>query len=182
VFFDLRTYPNGTNVNNPGSATPPTLRYTQIQQPPLTMSLDYLGQHDGSTYKLMLSENIQNISNGVSWGGAISGGVASVTDYNEYDLGFQWDGTTTTAPNPNYKINYQLISLVPVPTFAAETNMSTTVTMPPSSRHGSGVVVSYCDGHQEFLRDDINYNTFDHLMTPDSSLSGIPGTFDPGNL
>jgi prepilin-type processing-associated H-X9-DG protein len=54
--------------------------------------------------------------------------------------------------------------------------------MPPSSRHGSGVVVSFCDGRQEFLRDDINYNTFQHLMTPDSNMSGITGTFDPANL
>ena len=173
VFFDQRTFANGFSTN--GTPTYPGLRYTQTNGlTPLTMSLDYLGQHDGSTYKLMLSENIQTISNGISWGAsAISNGVPTSSYNNEWDLGFQWDGMAASSA-PSYKINSQLIALIP-------TNTSI-VTMPPSSRHGSGVVVSYCDGHQDFLRDDVNYNTFDHLMTPDSSLSGIPNTFDPGSL
>jgi type II secretory pathway pseudopilin PulG len=181
VFFDLRTCANGTNVNT-GNMTPPQISAGTHPLPfPFTMSMDYLSQHDGSSNTLMVSENIESITNGVSWGMATpSSTAASVSDYDEYDLGFQWDGTTTGTPN--YKINSQLISPVPVPTFAAFTFESSTVTMPPSSRHGSGVVVSYCDGRQEFLRDDINYNIFEHLMTPDSSLSGIPGTLDPASL
>jgi prepilin-type N-terminal cleavage/methylation domain-containing protein/prepilin-type processing-associated H-X9-DG protein len=42
-----------------------------------------------------------------------------------------------------------------------------------SSRHGGGVVVSFCDGHQKFLRDDIDYKTFQHLMTPNSYDAGL---------
>jgi hypothetical protein len=164
VFFDLRN-PSVNPGKHPTPSSSPAAPW------PMTMSLDYLTQHDGSSNTLMLSENIQSISDSVSWGGTINSGVSSVTDFSENDLGFQWDGTTTSAPN--YKINSQLIALVPT---------GSTNAMPPSSRHGSGVVVSYCDGRQEFLSDSINYNTFQHLMTPDSNLSGIPGTFDPASV
>ena len=175
VFFDLRTYPNGTNLNSPGNAGPPNPG-SHPQPFPLTMSMDYLSQHDGSSNTLMLSENIQNITDSVAWGAATSAvnSATSVADCGtnaENDLGFQWDGMNTN----NYKINYQLTASTAIVPGAK-------MAMPPSSRHGSGVVVSFCDGHQDFLRDDINYNTYQHLMTPDSGLSGITGTFDPANI
>lgn len=42
----------------------------------------------------------------------------------------------------------------------------------PSSRHPGGVVVSFCDGHQQFLREDISYLTYQHIMTPYSLGAG----------
>jgi len=35
----------------------------------------------------------------------------------------------------------------------------------PSSNHGEGAVVAFCDGHVEFLRSDINYLTYQRLLT-----------------
>jgi prepilin-type N-terminal cleavage/methylation domain-containing protein/prepilin-type processing-associated H-X9-DG protein len=35
----------------------------------------------------------------------------------------------------------------------------------PSSNHGAGALVAFCDGHVEFLRDDIDYLTYQRLMT-----------------
>jgi len=35
----------------------------------------------------------------------------------------------------------------------------------PSSNHGEGAVVAFCDGHIEFLRGDINYITYQRLLT-----------------
>ena len=52
----------------------------------------------------------------------------------------------------------------------------------PSCYHSGGVVVSFCDGHQYFLRDDISYRVFQHLMTPDSGAAGITGTLDEGSF
>jgi len=43
------------------------------------------------------------------------------------------------------------------------------------------VVASFCDGHQEWLREDIDYTVFRHLMTPDSALSGITTVYDRGS-
>ena len=182
VFFDLRVADAGSTVSSP---TYKTINPASHPQPfPLYMSLDYLSQHDGSSNTLMLSENIQNISTGstgvpVLWGAALnSSGVvvtpATAADQTETDLGFQWDGTVSPTTAPLYKINSQLIGTVG--------SSNSFISMPPSSRHGSGVVVSYCDGHQDFLRDDINYTTYQHIMTPDSSLSGVPGIFDPATV
>jgi prepilin-type processing-associated H-X9-DG protein len=35
------------------------------------------------------------------------------------------------------------------------------------SNHGSGAIVSYCDGHDAFLRDDIGDDLFKAIVTPD---------------
>lgn len=35
----------------------------------------------------------------------------------------------------------------------------------PSSNHGAGAVVAFCDGHVEFLREDIDYLTYQRLLT-----------------
>jgi prepilin-type processing-associated H-X9-DG protein len=48
-----------------------------------------------------------------------------------------------------------------------------------SSRHSGGAVVSFCDGHQKFLRDNIDYVVYQHLMTPDSAAAGIAGELRP---
>ena len=45
----------------------------------------------------------------------------------------------------------------------------------PSSHHSGGVVVSFCDGHQQFVSEDIDYRVYQHLMTPDSKAAGVAG-------
>jgi prepilin-type processing-associated H-X9-DG protein len=140
-----------------------------------TMSMDYLSQHDGSSNTLMLSENILSISTSVQKSGTPVQWGGTNLNTTEEDLGFQWDGTTTT---PTNHINSALANTI--------TGSASKFPMPPSSRHGSGVVVSFCDGHQEFLRDDISACAYDHIMTPDSALSGVTGTFgqiyDPATI
>ena len=49
----------------------------------------------------------------------------------------------------------------------------------PSANHSGGVMVTFCDGHQDFLADDLDYNIFRHLMTPNSSGAGVPATPAP---
>jgi len=56
----------------------------------------------------------------------------------------------------------------------------------PASNHTSGVVVTFCDGHQQFLSERIWYYTYQQLMTPDDTKAAfapaapqfVPGT-DP---
>jgi hypothetical protein len=43
----------------------------------------------------------------------------------------------------------------------------------PSSNHPDGVVVTYCDLHQDTIFDDIEYNVFRQLMAPDDDKAGI---------
>jgi len=47
-----------------------------------------------------------------------------------------------------------------------------------TSNHGGGANVSFCDGHQHFLRDDIDYTVYQHLMTPNGADVGLPGVLD----
>jgi prepilin-type processing-associated H-X9-DG protein len=36
----------------------------------------------------------------------------------------------------------------------------------PASTHGSGANIAFCDGHSQYLRDDIDYVVYVQLMTP----------------
>ena len=75
----------------------------------------------------------------------------------ELDLGFEWG--SMTAPN-------LLTSGVHVPKLNDKIR----------SRHTGGVVVSFCDGHQQFISDSIDVNVFKHLMTPWAPPQQTPGT------
>jgi len=123
----------------------------------VNMSLDYISQHDGSPNTLLLSENVQSYR----W----AAGRAPV----EADLCMVWYQTAPPACAP---IN-RCVDLTPA---LPDINYAR-----PSSRHGGGVVASFCDGHQEWLREDIDYTVFRHLMTPDSALSGITTVYDRGS-
>ena len=49
----------------------------------------------------------------------------------------------------------------------------------PSSNHSGGVNVVFCDGHSQFLREDIDYDVYARLMTPDGKNAMVAGTKDP---
>ncbi len=140
----------------------------------VNVSQDYLSQHDGSTYTLLISENVQGITWVPTVNGASSAGARRWI--SEADVGFIWSpnkatACTSTTGEP-VGINECLDSTGPSHTFAR-----------PSSRHGAGVVVSFCDGHQEFMRENIDWTVYVHLMTPDSKkAAGLSTAFDPGEL
>ena len=107
--------------------------------PRVEVSLDDISQHDGAQNTLLLSENIaaDNWSN-LGW--------ANPADPNQVEpsVGFMWwDGVP--------RINEDLEGNHPR----------------PSSRHGGGVVASFADGHQQWLREDISPRVYIQLMTPD---------------
>ena len=50
----------------------------------------------------------------------------------------------------------------------------------PSSAHSGGFLVTMCDGHSQFMSDDIEYRVFCLLMAPDSAGARYPnGTTTP---
>lgn len=112
----------------------------------VTVSLDYLSQHDGASNTLMLSENLQ---------------AGYWTDTSEANVGMVWFRT----PGPCSRINEC--------SNAGQRPQGLQYAR-PSSNHGGGAVVSFCDGHQEFLREDIDYQIYQHLMTPDGRAAGLP--------
>ena len=42
----------------------------------------------------------------------------------------------------------------------------------PSSNHPGGVVVAFCDGHVRFINEDMAYDVYKQLMTPNGADSG----------
>ena len=109
---------------------------------------------DGAQQTLMLSENIQ----ASQWVPLDIGG--SPVEPLEIHVGMVWaDG-----PGSCGLINLctDVGSVAPSIEYAR-----------PSSNHSGGVVVTYCDGHQDFLADDIEYGVYQNLMAPDSLGAGL---------
>jgi prepilin-type N-terminal cleavage/methylation domain-containing protein len=49
----------------------------------------------------------------------------------------------------------------------------------PSSYHSGGVIVAYSDAHVQFLREDVAYEIYCALMSPNGAASTLPGAADP---
>jgi len=109
---------------------------------------------DGAQSTLMISENVQaNL-----W-----------YDMTDTDVGMLWQSTPGSCGQINLCLDHGS-------TTGGDVDLAR-----PSSLHSGGVVVSFCDGHQDFLREDINYAVYQHLMTPDSNAAGISGTLSEGD-
>jgi hypothetical protein len=145
------------NCGHPGDADTPAhgiFHNHNVDKDPVRVSLNYVNQHDGSAYTLLFSENIQ---------------AGFWTDTNEANVGMVW----LTEPVPLSRANCgKRDGDRPQGIYYAR----------PSSYHTGGVIVSYCDGRQVFLREDIDYNVYQHLMTPDSKGAGVVGEFEPERL
>lgn len=116
---------------------------------------------DGAAHTLLLSENIQ-VPNGAqsdalySLGGTPEENYGMVWQWIDWSSSVQPPGQLPAVPNGEcWQIN--------------QCRDSATAFARPSSNHVGGVMVSYCDGHQQFLSERIDYVTFQHLMTPDSN-------------
>ncbi|HOM18789.1 MAG TPA: DUF1559 domain-containing protein [Thermoguttaceae bacterium] len=120
---------------------------TATSRPP-TMSLDYLSQHDGAATTLLISENID----ATLWENYSNS--SAWTGTGEFQVGFIWQ------TDGSLRVNYPKTSSYPR----------------PSSYHPGGVIVSFCDGHQQFLKDSIAPLVYHHLMTPDSKTAGLSGS------
>ncbi len=121
-----------------------------VDAKPVTVSLDYIAQHDGSQDTLLLSENLQ---------------AGLWTDTDEANVGMVWwrdldecsriNRCTDVGPRPQ-DIKYAR----------------------PSSPHGGVLVVLFCDGHAQQLLDKIDYKVYQQLMAPDDKAAGLPDDFD----
>ncbi|MCA9185315.1 MAG: DUF1559 domain-containing protein [Pirellulaceae bacterium] len=109
----------------------------------------YLAQNDGSATTLMLAE--------------ITVPAGSTADHKFYDFatetntGFIWTANEANSNQP------------PIGKIATA----------PGSRHRNGVNVAFCDGHTQFLRSDIDYLVYWHLMTSNGKLSNVPPQVSP---
>lgn len=103
---------------------------------------------DGAQRTIMASENLQ----AGTWMRFSSG----VPETLEAEVGLWW----LASPDKCDHINRCKEEAPPLPR--------------PSSNHPGGVNVVFCDGHVDFITDDIDYSVYQHLMTPDSKAAGLP--------
>ena len=128
-------------------------------------SFDYVSQRDGTSTTLLLSENVQ----AYTWTAANTHATNCETL-----VGFRWV-TGTPATGSGYKINDGV-------NVTQDPSSPNVALARPSSFHSGGVIASFCDGHQYFLREDIDYGVYQHLMTPDSYLAtGVTTVLDEGS-
>lgn len=143
---------------------------------PVQVSTTYIRGADGLSTTLLLAENIDS----GNWG---------AVDRMETDLGmFWWPEVDTSATPPT--------ALPPQPKYVdlsiaglnQATGMIDSLQLDnpdrqyfgrPSSHHPGGVVATFCDGHVEFLSDEIDYLIYCLLMTPDGRRAIDPATGRP---
>ncbi len=169
----------------------------------LTSNPDFVSSHDGMTYTLMLSENLQggNWALDPSSDPALGGmnksfyntdmGVRANTgmvwflngNYNNRSIDGQSNSTTTQASVPgsvqasmviNAASSQMVVGSITVPFSASSgANPSGLAYSRPSSNHPGGVNVAYCGGNAGYLSDEIDYAVFTQLMTPNQQKVNV---------
>jgi prepilin-type N-terminal cleavage/methylation domain-containing protein len=132
--------------------------------PPVNQSIDSIDNGKGQSYTLMASENMLP---GMNW--------QVTTDYDAERLtGICWQKTTT--PTVPMQINGDKTFLiapssggVPPSTGANGMNYAR-----PSSNHPNGVCYVKCDSSLGFLRQDIDYATYQYLMCANQAKAETP--------
>lgn len=133
-----------------------------------SVSLDFITSKDGSSYTLLLGERLDPTNRPPVSGAGFQGwSYVPMQSQDKYYVGTLW---FVDAPN------FQRANLLPqMPAgINAELDLFVSQRFGPrmSSNHPGGVVVSFCDGRQIFLRETIDYGVLSHLMTPWSKRAG----------
>lgn len=120
--------------------------------------------NDGSGTTLMFAENIHKTYDPTSPSSSAPafGWLAGNT---EQQLGFVWVVPTSPATSPvpgNSVRDQEALNRADAVTYQADIPRYAR----PASAHSGGVNVAFCDGHSDFLRDDIDYKVYQQLMTP----------------
>jgi prepilin-type N-terminal cleavage/methylation domain-containing protein/prepilin-type processing-associated H-X9-DG protein len=168
-----------------------------FMSPPLSnfsapkVALDFLNSNDGTSHTLLMSENLQS----GNWATDPSNdNRLFISDFSvRQNTGFVWyltgnvnnygippAGTIPLSANYNKDaigINSasKFVSGLPMGTFDPTNTSSPTglAYARPSSNHPGGVNASFCDGHLQFINEEIQYNVYTQLMTPQQKQVAI---------
>ena len=137
--------------------------FDQLAKPagPKTTS-DSLRAGKGTAKTLFATENTLDIvfANTDGWLQKTSAGALQFT-------GFCWQAVNT--PNAAQQINGDKANPKPPLPKTALTDYAR-----PASNHPGGVNVVFCDGHVQFLRDDVKYSVYQLLMATDPKKADFP--------
>ena len=155
---------------------------------------DFISANDGTTYTLMMAERLQSASWASDPVSGTLGGYFSdapfVSDFQvRQQTGFVWYVSNTNGGGPakdNDGGNSNVNGSVPAginAALAAALAVGTPLQPPmsgasnggngdglcfsvPGSFHPGGANMTFCDGHLQFIADDIPYSVYTQLMTP----------------
>jgi prepilin-type N-terminal cleavage/methylation domain-containing protein len=157
-----------------------------------TQSLDYIDNSKGQSYTLMASENM--LLPGMNWQQYAAANTYQGDAYNsERATGFCWQriaGTVTNPPLPTnsiQKINGWIFNGTdyrsasnPPPT-NDNGNPKGTDFARPASNHPNGVCYLMCDGSLGFLKQDVDYETYQYLMAANPVKADGPNAIGTGS-
>jgi prepilin-type N-terminal cleavage/methylation domain-containing protein len=124
----------------------------------VTVNVSMTDIKDGTSTTLLLSENVQ----ARKWG-----------DADESWAGMIWRPWDTKDDNySDYRINVDVDIASSLPASAEELRYQYAR---PSSYHAGGAVATFCDGSTRFLSEQIEYPTYQLIMTPDGKNAKVAG-------
>jgi prepilin-type N-terminal cleavage/methylation domain-containing protein/prepilin-type processing-associated H-X9-DG protein len=133
---------------------------------------------DGAATTIMLSENVHK-----SYEPAEPGFPSrfSWTFGTEQHLGIVWVVNENPQPGSTY-IDQERINRAGDDVYDNDPEFDPNLPRfaRPASAHGAGVNVAFCDGHIEFLRDDIDYTVYQQLLTANGRKCVDPRDHDAG--
>lgn len=158
--------------------------------PLVSMTMDYITVHDGSSMTLMMSENLDSGSyadpnaKGLPDTG-MGGGMMGDLPFTVLEplQGFVWwgdvdAGGSATPPYAN-GLSYGKINS-PADMSGSGPNYSYTNAR-PSSQHPGGVNMLFCDGHSRFVSQEIDYQVYCLLMSSYGQQVMPPGAMSTPN-
>lgn len=132
---------------------------------------DFVSANDGTTFTLLLSENLQ----ASSWALEVEADDTKAVDKARKQTTFVWWTVAHGTVDPHMMINGER-DVAPEPVTDLEYAR-------PSSRHVGGVNVFFVGGNSRYISDDIDYSVYRQLMSPkaskfDPTPKKLPGNFD----
>lgn len=147
--------------------------FSSATDPVGMLSINWKQVRDGLDRTLLLSENIQAGEYSGPKYFSLPSTVEPIAIVSDAQLltGFVWDwdpSVATSAPTDERCINVKKNYGTRAPT-------TTYYYSRPSSYHSGGVNAAMCSGAVIWLREDIEYKVYEHLMTSDGANSSLQG-------
>jgi len=137
---------------------------------PTRVGTDFVSANDGTTFTLLLTENLQ----ASSWALEAESDDTKAVDKARKQTTFVWWTLANGTVDPEQKINGDRDAAEPVTDLKYAR---------PSSRHVGGVNVFFVGGNSRYISEDVDYSVYRQLMSPkaghfDSTPDKLPGDFD----